>query len=941
MLPPLTFDKSFYPRYPRILLGLSCVAALNANAAAAQSVPAASVTAAADGTGTIVTQSEQQFDIEGGKLSADGGNLFHSFQSFRVDAGEVANFSTASSVQNVFARVRRSNPAIINGELQLSGSSANLFLMNPAGVIFSENATLNLPANFTATTANAIEFENSAIPGREWFNASGDNAYGLLVGEPAAFAFADDAPGAVVNAGDLTLAAAQQLTLIGGTTVNTGTLATPGGMVTLAAGPGESIVRLSQEGQLLNLEIAARTLEEHTQLGVSPPAFSPQLLPALLTNETIVAATQLTANADGTVQLMGAAPGLPGRMVDCAGGGSGGGCAIAAGRFDVSNTTLIPDLNSPQVGGTVAILGDTVDTLDALIDVSGLSGEGNSLIEPFNPSGVVSLPIPLGFLTEDVTAGQLTGQLTGQSIGNQSLNPLAEQNVLPVPLSLLNGRLPEHPLNGRPNGSPNGELQSDRQTGRRANRQGNRSNLLRSPKGRGLHRGPRAVLGNARASAALEDIEDQRVQEFSDYFGRQLNTTELTPDKIQALLTDVHAETGHQSAIVYVKAPGSETPTLETTALETLNAKNNLSLNKETEEPASTPLEILIFTATADPVSLTLPEVSREQLLQAATDLNSTLVTSVRRNSTSYLIPAQQLYQWLIQPIEDELGPEAMDTILFSMDTGLRSLPIAALHDGEQFLIEKYGIGMVPSLSFMAPEYAPVKREKVLAMGASDFETLQPLRAVPTELETIGELWQSQDFLNDDFTLQNLVQQQSQDPAQIIHLATHAAFNPGNASHSYIQLWDEQLQLSDIHTLGWDLPAVDLLVLSACQTALGDAQAEMGFAGLAVATGVNSALASLWSVSDVGTLALMSEFYDQLRTAPIKSEALRRAQLAMLQGDMRVEEGQLLRDLSEAGQGGDRTRSARPLPPELSNASSPDLSHPYYWSGFTLIGSPW
>ncbi|MEL7400101.1 MAG: hypothetical protein AAFN68_05950, partial [Pseudomonadota bacterium] len=486
-------------------------------------------------------------------------------------------------------------------------------------------ATLNLPANFTATTANAIEFQNSAIPGREWFNASGDNAHGTLVGDPSAFAFVGDAPGAVVNAGDLSLNAAQQLTLMGGTTVNTGTLATPGGMVTLAAVPGESIVRLSQEGQLLNLEIAARTLQEQTQLGVSPPAFSPQLLPALLTNETIVAATQLRANADGTIQLTGASPDLPGRAVGCAGsgsgGGSGGGCAIAAGRFDVSNTTLIPDLNSPQVGGTVAILGDTVDTLDALIDVSGLSGEGNSLIEPFNPSGVVSLPIPLGLLTEDVTAGQLTGELTGNPI----LNPLVEQNASPVVISPLNGRIPARPLNGRLNGEPTGELQSDRQTGRRASRQGNRSNLLRSPKGRGLHRGPRAVLGNARASAALEDIEDQRVQEFSDYFGRQLNTTELTPDKIQALLTDVHAETGHQSAIVYVQAPGPETPTLGTP-----NAKNNLSLNKETEEPASTPLEILIFTATADPVSLTLPEVSREQLLQVAADLNSMLVTSVR-----------------------------------------------------------------------------------------------------------------------------------------------------------------------------------------------------------------------------------------------------------------------------------------------------------------------
>ncbi|MEL6556513.1 MAG: CHAT domain-containing protein, partial [Cyanobacteria bacterium J06621_11] len=180
-------------------------------------------------------------------------------------------------------------------------------------------------------------------------------------------------------------------------------------------------------------------------------------------------------------------------------------------------------------------------------------------------------------------------------------------------------------------------------------------------------------------------------------------------------------------------------------------------------------------------------------------------------------------------------------------------------------------------------------------------------------------------FLNESFTLQNLVNQQSQQPAQIIHLATHAEFNPGTAENSYIQLWDEQLHLSDIHTLGWDLPAVDLLVLSACQTAVGNAEAEMGFAGLSVASGVNSALASLWSVSDLGTLALMSEFYDQLRTAPLKSEALQLAQLSMLNGDTRVESGQLFST---------RTRSTA-LPPTLSTQGNPDLSHPYYWSGFT------
>ena len=154
-------------------------------------------------------------------------------------------------------------------------------------------------------------------------------------------------------------------------------------------------------------------------------------------------------------------------------------------------------------------------------------------------------------------------------------------------------------------------------------------------------------------------------------------------------------------------------------------------------------------------------------------------------------------------------------------------------------------------------------------------------------------------------------------------------FKPGDLESSYIQLWDERLRLSDIHTLGWDRPTVDLLVLSACRTALGDTEAEMGFAGLAVAAGVKSALASLWTVSDVGTLALMSEFYHQLMDTQVKSEALRMTQLAMLHGETHLEKKQL-------------PIATMQLPEELrDDLDDLDLSHPYYWAGFTLIGSPW
>jgi CHAT domain-containing protein len=132
----------------------------------------------------------------------------------------------------------------------------------------------------------------------------------------------------------------------------------------------------------------------------------------------------------------------------------------------------------------------------------------------------------------------------------------------------------------------------------------------------------------------------------------------------------------------------------------------------------------------------------------------------------------------------------------------------------------------------------------------------------------------------------------------------------------------EKLQLSD--------PPVELLVLSACRTALGNREAELGFAGSALQAGVDSTLATLWYVSDQGSLGLITEFYHQLSQVPIKSEALRQAQLAMMKGRVRIEDNQLY-----------SSKKSISLPPGLSASRTLNLSHPYYWAGFTLVGEPW
>ena len=342
-------------------------------------------------------------------------------------------------------------------------------------------------------------------------------------------------------------------------------------------------------------------------------------------------------------------------------------------------------------------------------------------------------------------------------------------------------------------------------------------------------------------------------------------------------------------------------------------------------------LDLVFVSPQGIPIHKSVPAAKRPVLLQAARELRNQITEPTKRRSNSYLASAKLLYKWLIAPLEQDLQTQDIDTIVFSMDNGLRSMPVAALHDGQQFLVEKYSLGLIPSVNLTDTRYQSLNEAKVLAMGASKFVNQNPLPAVPLEISTIvPKLWQGKSFLNEGFTLDNLKSQRKLEPFGIIHLATHGEFNPGEPSNSYIQLFDTKLQLDQLRQLGWNKPPVELLVLSACRTAVGDEEAELGFAGLAVQAGVKSALASLWYVSDEGTLGLMTQFYRQLKVAPIKAQALRDAQLAMIKGKVRLGGGQL-----------EATGEKLPLPPELEEQGDRTFNHPYYWAAFTMIGSPW
>ncbi|MEQ9001888.1 MAG: CHAT domain-containing protein [Coleofasciculus sp. B1-GNL1-01] len=999
---------------------------------------AQSVVEAPDGTGTIVTPNGDQFDITGGQTSGDGANLFHSFSEFGLEANQTATFSPDSNIQNIFARVTSGNPSIINGLLEVTGGNPNLFLMNPAGIVFGQNARLNVPASFTATTATGIGI------GDNWFNAIGSNDYTALVGEPNAFAFStSQTPGAIVNAG-LELEEAQSLNLFGGIVVSTDNLEAPEAEITIATVPGERILRISQPGNVLSLEV---------QPSASVP-LTPLTLPQLLTGSGQISG--LEVDSDGQVTRVDSSiptqNGIPIKNGDINVGnidtsvtgrddaGSvvlsaqsnltvGDITATAVGQGDSGNVTLSAqgsiyhgtidathtgnpgqgnqgagegaiNLTTPgetttetgfveadNLGTTIEPINNNDDDMDDGIDDdddinnddmdNDIDDDDNidaqkepnlpqvliyqrSIIDEFPLKDILpnQNSTPDSVLTVDENATPTTVS-DSEDLGTSTPTTANEGNQSPTgsnqPTATQEPSNTNSPVNSTQT-NPVGETDNNQSTATQEQSEtnspvnstqtnpvgeigSNQSTTTQEPSNtnssaNSTQTNPVAETDNNQSTTTQEQSErnppidstqTDSVAEFEEKFTRQFEEYLELPGDIslrtlaesREILANTEKSTGAKPALIYVSF-----------------APQTIATDEATNVPFPTPspqdqLEILLVTAQGTPIRKKVEGVTREQVLKVANEFRLQ-VTNVR-SQKGYIVPGQQLYNWLVKPLEDEFQGQGIENLIFLLDTNLRSVPVAALYDGEQFLIEKYSVGLMPSLSLTDTRYEPVTNMEVLAMGASQFTDKQPLPAVPVELSEITQdIWQGKSFLNESFTVNNLKQQQNRQPYGMIHLATHADFVPGEMSNSYIQFWDSKLRLNQLSELGLNKPTVELLVLSSCRTALGNEEAELGFAGLAVKAGVKSAVGSLWYVSDQGTLGLITEFYQQLKQAPIKAEAMRQAQLAMLNGQVYTQDGKLI-----------TTQDMISLPPELARLRNQTFEHPYYWSAFTMIGSPW
>jgi CHAT domain-containing protein len=293
-------------------------------------------------------------------------------------------------------------------------------------------------------------------------------------------------------------------------------------------------------------------------------------------------------------------------------------------------------------------------------------------------------------------------------------------------------------------------------------------------------------------------------------------------------------------------------------------------------------------------------ESTLEQLLQS---LNPAFSNQLRLGFS------QQVYDWLIRPGETELNNNSIKTLVFVPEGLLRNIPMSALYDGQQYLVQKYSIALAPSLQLLEPRALETEKLRAITAGVSQAsQGFAPLPGVETELTEISQAVPSAQLLNQQFTSENFQKEISETTFPVIHLATHGQFS-SNPEETFVLTWDSQVKVRDFEELlrsraRTRTNPIELLVLSACETAEGDNRAALGLAGMAVRSGARSTIATLWSVKDESTALLMTKFYQKLvqPTAEInKAEALRQAQIDLL--------------------------------------NSPEYKHPFYWAPFILVGN--
>ena len=281
------------------------------------------------------------------------------------------------------------------------------------------------------------------------------------------------------------------------------------------------------------------------------------------------------------------------------------------------------------------------------------------------------------------------------------------------------------------------------------------------------------------------------------------------------------------------------------------------------------------------------------------------------------------------------LQREKITTLLIAADRGLQAVPFAALSDGRRYFGDRYAFSITPSLALTDLGTSGDPGQRLLALGASEFKGLAALPLVPQELDRIGPDGNKDLFLNQEFTPDRFLEKAGESTYNQLHVATHAEFKPGGPNASQLHSGIGPISMGELAKLRKERQGVplDLVVFSACRTALGDANAELGFSGLALQAGARSAVGTLWYVDDVVTSAYFVQMYRYLDQGIPKAEAMQLTRQAFARNLVRLDGDRLL--------GVNDQPLLLNLTPSQQRRVSSGVNNPFYWAGIELMGSPW